>query len=80
MTDLKLIERIVIDPKIMVGKPTVKGTRLTVQLVLSLLSKGMTHEEIMDEYPSLTQDDILACLMFATKALDDIRFVNFSIQ
>ncbi len=50
MNDKELLNRIVIDPKVMVGKPVIKGTRLTVQYILSLLSQGMTTEEITEKY------------------------------
>jgi uncharacterized protein (DUF433 family) len=60
-------KRIVIDPKIMVGKPIIKGTRVTVQYILGLLAQGMSTAEILDEYKQLTQEDVFACLFFAQK-------------
>lgn len=71
----KLLARIVLDPKIMVGKPTIKGTRITVQLILGLLAEGAAPEEIILEYPHITKEDIYACLLFAQHALDDLDFV-----
>jgi uncharacterized protein (DUF433 family) len=71
----ELLARIVIDPKVMVGKPVIKGTRITVQLILGLLSQGMTHEEIFKEYPRVTREDIYACLLFAQQAIDNSTFV-----
>jgi uncharacterized protein (DUF433 family) len=62
-----LLERIIIDPKIMTGKPIIKGTRLTVQHILKLLAQGITTEEILGEYNRLTKEDIFACLIFANK-------------
>jgi len=61
MDENKLLNRIVIDPKVMVGKPVVKGTRLTVQHILGLMAHGMSVQEVLQEYPSLTRDDIF-CL------------------
>ena len=61
----KLLQRIVIDPKVMTGKPVIKGTRLTVQHILKLLGNGATYNEIINEYPKLTEEDIRACLLFA---------------
>ena len=61
----KLLDRIVINPKVMVGKPVIRGTRLTVQHILNLLAHGETTDEILQEYEGLTRDDILACIMFA---------------
>jgi uncharacterized protein (DUF433 family) len=56
-------ERIGVDPKVLVGKPVIKGTRIAVELVIDLLGKGWTQEQILDSYPSLTTDDIRACLV-----------------
>ena len=72
-TDI-LLNRIVVDEKVMVGKPVIKGTRLTVQLILGLLARGMTTEEVLAEYKKLTREDILACLTFAAHALDTTTF------
>lgn len=71
----ELLNLITIDSSIMVGKPVIKGTRLTVEYILRLLSRGMTVEEIMQEYSGLTEEDIRACLLFATKALEDTVFM-----
>lgn len=60
-----LTQRIIIDPDIMVGKPVIKGTRITVELVLDLLAQGMSVSEIIADYPHLKKDDIYACLAFA---------------
>lgn len=68
MNEKKLRDRIIIDPKIMVGKPVIKGTRITVQLILGLLSQGMTVQEIVQEYDHITEEDIFACLAFAHDA------------
>ncbi len=70
-----LLGRITIDPKVMVGKPVIKGTRLTVEYILGLLASGLTIEEVLDEYPGLKKDDVLACLLFASKTLEDSSFV-----
>ncbi len=59
-----LLERIVTDPKIMAGKPVIRGTRLTVEYILGLLAQGVTVEEILQEYEGLTPEDIQACLLF----------------
>ncbi len=58
-------ERIVLDPSVRFGKPTVRGTRLTVADVLSYLASGMTSTEIVSSHPPLSQADVLACLAFA---------------
>jgi uncharacterized protein (DUF433 family) len=71
-----LLERIVINPKVMVGKPVIRGTRLTVEYILGLLAHGSTMEKILVEYPGLEKDDIYACLLFASRALQDASFVS----
>jgi len=75
MVDKKaLLNRIIVDPQIMVGKPIIKGTRLTVQQVLGLLAQGLTTNEILEEYKNLKREDIIACLLFATMTLDNTTF------
>ncbi len=80
MEKSKLLERIVINPKVMVGKPVIKGTRLTVQYILGLLAHGATVDEILQEYEGLTREDILACLLFATEALESATFVPLTVE
>ena len=62
-------ERIVIDPEILTGKPVIKGTRLAVEFIADLLAQGWGEREILDNYPGLTQEDILACLSYASAML-----------
>ena len=62
-----LLNRIVVDPKIMVGKPVIRGTRIPVYVVLNLLGEGCSIEEVIKNYPDLTKDDILAALKFAAQ-------------
>jgi uncharacterized protein (DUF433 family) len=61
--------RIVIDPQILCGKPVVKGTRLAVEFVVDLLAQGWTAADVLKNYPGVTQDDILACLAYASAVL-----------
>lgn len=61
-------------------KPVIKGTRLTVEYILNLLAHGSTSEEILHEYEGLTQEDIQACLLFATRSLKDTDFMPLSEQ
>ena len=60
-------ERITVDPEICHGKPTIRGLRYPVSMVLDLLAAGMTPEEILTDYEDLEREDILACLAFAAK-------------
>lgn len=75
MTDEQLLQRIVCDPKVMTGKPVIRGTRLTVDFILNLLAHGMSDQEILGEYPGLSREDIQACLLFATRTLKDTDFM-----
>jgi len=63
MKTQKLINRIVCDPKIMLGKPVVKGTRLTVELIVEKLAYGATFKDLMRDYPFLSEEDIRASLL-----------------
>ncbi|MEK6699751.1 MAG: DUF433 domain-containing protein [Nitrospirota bacterium] len=69
MTEEKLLKRIVIDPKIMLGKPVIKGTRLTVELIVEKIAFGATVETLKKDYPFLTEDDVRAALLYAAKRL-----------
>lgn len=60
-------QRIVIDPEVRFGKPTVRGTRITVGDVLSYLASGMSEDEILTDFPQLHREDIQACLAFAAE-------------
>ena len=62
-------ERIVIDPDVLVGKPVVKGTRLAVEFVINLLALGWSEVDILHNYPGLTEQDIRACLAYASAVL-----------
>lgn len=68
-------ERITVDPKIMFGKPVIKGTRLTVELLLRKLADGMTDEQILAHHPHLTVEDIRAATAFAADHLANEEIV-----
>lgn len=80
MNDRQLLERITSDARVMVGKPVIAGTRLTVEYILGLLAHGATIEEVIAEYPGLTPDDIRACVLFAARALEDMTFMPFAAE
>lgn len=63
----QLLSRITTNPKVCHGKPSVRNKRYPVELILDLLAAGSSHEEILTDYPSLENDDILACLQYAAK-------------
>lgn len=80
MTDKQLLERIGQQPDVMDGKPVIKGTRLTVDFILNLLAHGAAEKEILDEYEGLSAEDIQACLLFATKSLQDTTFFPLGLD
>jgi uncharacterized protein (DUF433 family) len=63
----ELLKRITLNPDICHGKPTIRNRRYPVEMILDLLSAGMTHEEILVDYPALEEDDIRACLAYASR-------------
>ena len=62
-------DHVTVDPRILVGKPVVKGTRISVEMVIDLLAAGWTQQQILDSYPSLKADDVRACLAYASEIL-----------
>jgi uncharacterized protein (DUF433 family) len=70
-----LLDRITINSEICRGKPTIRNTRYSVDLILDLLSSGMSENEIIEDYPALEIKDIRACLVFASK-LSKVKSVN----
>ena len=76
----QLLERITLDPKVMVGKPVIRGTRLTVEYILNLLAHGATVGEILQGYEGLIPEDIQACLLFAAQSLESIVFMPLAVE
>jgi uncharacterized protein (DUF433 family) len=66
-------DRISVDPQVLVGKPVIRGTRIAVEFILDLLSESWSHEQILENYPQLNQDDIQAALHYAAEALRQER-------
>jgi len=64
MTDQELFTQITINPKVMAGKPVIRGTRLTVEFILNLLAHGATMDEIIKEYEGLKIEDVRACILY----------------
>lgn len=62
-----LLNRITIDPNVMVGKPVIRGMRITVEQILEALAGGVTEKELLDDYPVLEPDDIKAALLYANE-------------
>jgi uncharacterized protein (DUF433 family) len=66
----EFLDRITIDPDVLVGKPVIKGTRLPVYLIVELVANGMTPKEILHEYPRLKEEDIKAALLYASRLVE----------
>lgn len=69
MNEKDLLSRITINPSVSFGKPTIRNMRYPVEIILDLLSAGMSTKEIIEDYPDLEEQDILACIAFAAKLL-----------
>ncbi len=81
MSEVRLLERITADPAIFGGKPIVRGMRISVELILSLLAQGETVESILADYPDLEADDVRACIAYAhaviaRDSLDAVRVTS----
>ena len=61
------MERITVNPRILGGKPIIEGTRISVELILDLLASGVGEEDILEDYPHLSREDIHACLRYAAR-------------
>ncbi len=69
-------ERITADYRVMVGKPVIKGTRITVELILQKMSQGATIENIVEMYPHLDKEDVLAALMYASAVIANEEIIE----
>jgi uncharacterized protein (DUF433 family) len=81
MTDPELLRRITVNPDVFGGKPTVRGMRISVELILSLLAQGETPQALVDDYPGLELEDIRACIAYAhaviaNDSLDAVRLTG----
>lgn len=72
-------DRIVLDPKILAGKPVVKGTRLSVEFIIDLLAQGWSPAEVVRNYPGLTHEDVQACLTYAGAVLKSEKVYPFTL-
>ena len=72
-------DRITVDPKILVGKPVIKGTRIAVEFLLDLLAEGWTQQQILENYPQLTVEDIQAACHYAAETLKQERVYPLSV-
>lgn len=72
-------DRIVLDPTVLVGKPCVKGTRLSVAFLLGLLAQGWSEAELLRNYPRLTREDVLACLAYASELVAQEKVYPYQV-
>jgi uncharacterized protein (DUF433 family) len=72
--DQELLQRLSIDPSVMLGKPVMKGTRLTVEYVIDRLAHGASTADLLAEYEGLRPDDVAACLLFAKESLSNTEY------
>jgi uncharacterized protein (DUF433 family) len=63
--DTTLLNRITINPAVLTGKPVVRGMRISVEQIIKMLARGISHSAIIEEYPLIEEDDIKGCLLFA---------------
>lgn len=68
-------DRITTDPDVLVGKPVIKGTRISVELILGWLANGWTFERILESYPHIAREDILAALAFAAEMMQEDEYI-----
>jgi uncharacterized protein (DUF433 family) len=74
-----LLERISIDPNVCFGKPCIRGTRIWVSLILDLLASGTSMEELLEEYPQLIMEDVLAAIAYGAEMARE-RYVEIPIE
>ena len=74
--DMELSKRITIDPEVMVGKPTIRGMRITVEQILNSLAANISIKDLMEDYPELELEDIKAALLYAAKLIEEEKVYN----
>lgn len=68
-------DRITVDPKVLVGKPIIRGTRISVELLMDRLADGWSMEQILESYPRVTRDDVLAAISFVTEVFREEDYI-----
>ncbi|MDO8969331.1 MAG: DUF433 domain-containing protein [Saprospiraceae bacterium] len=74
-----LLSRITVNPNIMLGKPTIRGTRLTVEHILKATVRGLTFGQLHEDFPFLEPEDIQACILYATQLVENERVYSISV-
>jgi len=80
MNEEQLLQRIQVNPQVMVGKPVIRGTRIPVELIVRLVAQGVPESEILDDYPRLQPEDIRAALTYAARVLAHEEVFPMNVQ
>jgi uncharacterized protein (DUF433 family) len=73
MGQVNVLDRITVHPDVMVGKPTIRGMRITVEQILKAMANGVPTDQLLDDYPELEKEDIRAALLYASQLVDEER-------
>jgi uncharacterized protein (DUF433 family) len=73
MGQVNVLDRITVHPDVMVGKPTIRGMRITVEQILKAMANGVPTDQLLDDYPELEKEDIRAVLLYASQLVDEER-------
>jgi len=76
----QLLERITINPEVMVGKPTIRGLRITVEQILKALAGGVTSQDLLEDYPELEPEDIQAVLLYAAELVSEEQVFELGVN
>jgi uncharacterized protein (DUF433 family) len=76
----QLLERITINPEVMVGKPTIRGLRITVEQILKALAGGVTSQDLLEDYPELEPEDIKAVLLYAAELVSEEQVFEVGVN
>ena len=79
MNEKELLYRITINPEIMVGKPTIRGLRITVDQILKVLAAGINTNELLEDYPELEREDIEAALLYAAELVEEEKIYKIGV-
>ena len=79
MNEKELLYRITINPEIMIGKPTIRGLRITVDQILKALAAGINTNELLEDYPELEKEDIEAALLYAAQLLEEEKIYKIGV-
>ena len=79
MNEKELLYRITINPEIMVGKPTIRGLRITVDQILKALAAGISTDELLEDYPELEREDIEAALLYAAELVEEEKIYKIGV-